>query len=179
MRSGPPGRGERDPDQAEPVRREDCGSDHWRIPGDRSASPFSSNFSTFLGKPGIYLEDLYVQPGMRGLRSARPCCPTWPTLQLERDCGRLGGRSRVESARPEVLRFDWGGADERMDRAEDHGRLVDQPGKGGIAFRRGRRRADRGTRGALEKTRGFSCRIAGLRAWIAAGGVTGVNGPTV
>ncbi len=27
---------------------------------------FFHNFSTFLGKPGIYLEDLYVKPDMRG-----------------------------------------------------------------------------------------------------------------
>jgi GNAT superfamily N-acetyltransferase len=28
---------------------------------------FSHNFSTFLGKPGIYLEDLYVRPKFRGM----------------------------------------------------------------------------------------------------------------
>ena len=27
---------------------------------------FFHNFSTFLGKPGIYLEDLYIRPEMRG-----------------------------------------------------------------------------------------------------------------
>ena len=29
---------------------------------------FFTNFSTFLGKPGLYLEDLYVQPAHRGAR---------------------------------------------------------------------------------------------------------------
>jgi hypothetical protein len=38
---------------------------------------FFHNFSTFEGKPGIYLEDLYVRPEARGPDWARPCCSIW------------------------------------------------------------------------------------------------------
>ncbi len=44
---------------------------------------FIYNFSTFLGRPGVYLEDLYVRPDFlgRGMGKAR--------LAKERGCGRL------------------------------------------------------------------------------------------
>jgi len=50
---------------------------------------FFHNYSTFLAKPGIYLEDLYIQPAMRdrGLGTAMLSCLA--RLALERDCGRL------------------------------------------------------------------------------------------
>ncbi|NLZ03113.1 MAG: GNAT family N-acetyltransferase [Pirellulaceae bacterium] len=44
---------------------------------------------TFLGKPGIYLEDLYVRPGMRGLGVGKTMLSHLANLALERDCGRL------------------------------------------------------------------------------------------
>ena len=34
---------------------------------------FFHNFSTFLGKPGIYLEDLYIKPEMRGKGFGKDC----------------------------------------------------------------------------------------------------------
>lgn len=34
---------------------------------------FFHNFSTFLGRAGVYLEDLFVLPGERGRAMARPC----------------------------------------------------------------------------------------------------------
>jgi hypothetical protein len=37
---------------------------------------FFHSFSTFLGKPGIYLEDLYVKPEFRGPGSVGPCSST-------------------------------------------------------------------------------------------------------
>ena len=38
---------------------------------------FFHSFSTFLAKPGLYLEDLYVKPGFRGQGSAGGCWRTW------------------------------------------------------------------------------------------------------
>ena len=35
------------------------------------------NFSTFLAKPGIYLEDLYVRQNFAARGAARRCCGTW------------------------------------------------------------------------------------------------------
>jgi GNAT superfamily N-acetyltransferase len=47
------------------------------------------NFSTFLGKPGIYLEDLYVKPVMRGKGIGKIMLSFLAKLALERKCGRL------------------------------------------------------------------------------------------
>lgn len=50
---------------------------------------FFHNFSTFLGRPGIYLEDLYVQPKMRSKGIGRMILTFLAKLALERKCGRL------------------------------------------------------------------------------------------
>lgn len=50
---------------------------------------FFHNFSTFLGKPGIYLEDLYVKPDMRGRGLGKAMLEHLAALAVERDCGRL------------------------------------------------------------------------------------------
>ncbi len=50
---------------------------------------FFHNFSTFLGRPGIYLEDLYVRPAMRGKGVGRLMLAHLARLARERDCGRL------------------------------------------------------------------------------------------
>lgn len=50
---------------------------------------FFHNFSTFLGKGGIYLEDLYVQPAMRGKNIGKTLFSSLAKLAVERDCGRL------------------------------------------------------------------------------------------
>lgn len=47
------------------------------------------NFSTFLGKPGIYLEDLYVRPEARGLGAGRRLLAWLARTALERGCARL------------------------------------------------------------------------------------------
>jgi GNAT superfamily N-acetyltransferase len=47
------------------------------------------NFSTFLGKPGIYLEDLYVRPELRESGIGRQLLVKLAHLALERGCGRL------------------------------------------------------------------------------------------
>jgi len=50
---------------------------------------FFHNFSTFLGKPGIYLEDLYVKPEYRGKGYGKELLSHLAKLALKRDCGRL------------------------------------------------------------------------------------------
>ncbi|HEX8138649.1 MAG TPA: GNAT family N-acetyltransferase [Pyrinomonadaceae bacterium] len=50
---------------------------------------FFHNFSTFLGRPGIYLEDLYVQPHARGKGVGRALLGRLAQVALERGCGRL------------------------------------------------------------------------------------------
>ncbi len=50
---------------------------------------FFSNYSTFLGRPGIYLEDLYVKPEHRGAGHGRALLAEVARLAVERDCGRL------------------------------------------------------------------------------------------
>ena len=50
---------------------------------------FFYNFSTFLGKPGIYLEDLYVQPKHRGKGFGSKMLAHIAALAKERSCGRF------------------------------------------------------------------------------------------
>lgn len=50
---------------------------------------FFHNFSTFLGKPGIYLEDLYVRPEHRGSGIGRAMLAHLARLAVQRGCGRL------------------------------------------------------------------------------------------
>jgi GNAT superfamily N-acetyltransferase len=50
---------------------------------------FFHTFSTFLGRPGIYLEDLYVKPEFRGMGIGRAVLVYLARLAKERNCGRL------------------------------------------------------------------------------------------
>jgi GNAT superfamily N-acetyltransferase len=50
---------------------------------------FFHNFSTFLGRPGIYLEDLFVIPEYRGRGIGRTLLAHLARLAVERGCGRL------------------------------------------------------------------------------------------
>jgi GNAT superfamily N-acetyltransferase len=50
---------------------------------------FFHNFSTFLGKPGLYLEDLFVRPAYRGRAIGKALLSYLAALTLERDCGRF------------------------------------------------------------------------------------------
>ena len=50
---------------------------------------FFHNFSTFLAKPGIYLEDLYVRQKFRGQGCGEALLRHLAQLALERNCGRL------------------------------------------------------------------------------------------
>ncbi|MCU0705402.1 MAG: GNAT family N-acetyltransferase [Fimbriiglobus sp.] len=50
---------------------------------------FFHNYSTFLGKPGIYLEDLFVLPEHRGGGIGKALLKAIGQLAVERDCGRI------------------------------------------------------------------------------------------
>ena len=50
---------------------------------------FFHNFSTFLAKPGLYLEDLYVRPELRGKGVGKKLLAHLASLALRRGCGRF------------------------------------------------------------------------------------------
>jgi len=50
---------------------------------------FFHNFSTFLGRRGLYLEDLFVQPDFRGRGYGRALLVHLARLAVERGCGRF------------------------------------------------------------------------------------------
>jgi len=50
---------------------------------------FFHNFSTFEGRPGIYLEDLYVRPTARGAGLGKALLTRLAALAVERNCARL------------------------------------------------------------------------------------------
>ncbi|MFN7182618.1 MAG: GNAT family N-acetyltransferase [Thermomonas haemolytica] len=50
---------------------------------------FFHNFSTFLGKRGLYLEDLFVRPAFRGAGLGRHLMAALARIALQRDCGRF------------------------------------------------------------------------------------------
>lgn len=62
--------------------------------GELGGSPqgfalFFHNFSTFEGRPGIYLEDLFVRPEARGSGLGKALLAHLAGLVVERDCARL------------------------------------------------------------------------------------------
>lgn len=50
---------------------------------------FFHNFSTFLGRAGIYLEDLFVKPEYRGKGYGKALLKKLAAIAVERGCGRL------------------------------------------------------------------------------------------
>jgi len=50
---------------------------------------FFHNYSTFLGKPGLYLEDLFVKPEARGTGLGKQLLVELAKIAVERGCGRL------------------------------------------------------------------------------------------
>jgi GNAT superfamily N-acetyltransferase len=50
---------------------------------------FFHNYSTFLAKPGIYLEDLFVDPEYRGKGLGKALLKDLGRLAVERNCGRI------------------------------------------------------------------------------------------
>jgi GNAT superfamily N-acetyltransferase len=61
---------------------------HW----DRECAGFAlffPNYSTFLAQPGIYLEDLFVRPHLRGKGIGAALFTELARLAIERNCGRV------------------------------------------------------------------------------------------
>ena len=50
---------------------------------------FFHNFSTFLGRSGLYLEDLYVLPEFRGKGYGKALLQKLAAIAVERGCGRM------------------------------------------------------------------------------------------
>ena len=50
---------------------------------------FFHNFSTFLGKRGLYLEDLFVRPAFRGSGLGKHLMAALARIAVQRDCGRF------------------------------------------------------------------------------------------
>jgi GNAT superfamily N-acetyltransferase len=50
---------------------------------------FFHNYSTFLGRRGLYLEDLYVKPGTRGSGLGTRMLKALAAIAVERQCGRF------------------------------------------------------------------------------------------
>ena len=50
---------------------------------------FFHNFSTFLGKRGLYLEDLFVRPAHRGSGLGKHLMAALARIAMQRDCGRF------------------------------------------------------------------------------------------
>lgn len=50
---------------------------------------FFHNFSTFLGRAGLYLEDLYIRPEHRGHGYGRAILQKLAAIAVERGCGRM------------------------------------------------------------------------------------------
>lgn len=50
---------------------------------------FFHNFSTFIGRPGLYLEDLYVRPEARGAGVGKKLLRYLARLAIQRGCGRF------------------------------------------------------------------------------------------
>ncbi len=61
-----------------------------RIDGEPAGfALFFHNFSTFLGRRGLYLEDLYVRPAFRGRAIGKSLLTHLARLAVERGCGRF------------------------------------------------------------------------------------------
>lgn len=80
---------------------------------------FFYNFSTFLGKPGIYLEDLYVKPDYRSNGFGRKMLAHIARLATERNCGR----------------FEWSVLDWNAPAIRTYDRLNARPMKEWILYR--------------------------------------------
>ena len=58
------------------------------VPATLGFAMYFFNYSTWLGKHGVYLEDLYVCPQARGLGAGKALLKAVARVALDRDCGR-------------------------------------------------------------------------------------------
>ena len=68
-----------------------------RVGGDTVGfALFFHNYSTFVGRPGLYLEDLYIRPEHRGRGYGEALLQHLAALAVARGCGRFEiGRAHV------------------------------------------------------------------------------------
>ena len=71
---------------------------------------FFHNFSTFVGKPGLYLEDLYVKPPFRGQGLGKAFLRHLAKIAVERGCGRFEW-AVLDWNEPAIRAYDAIGAD--------------------------------------------------------------------
>ena len=65
------------------------------------------NYSTWKGQPGVYLEDLFVQPEYRGLGLGKALLKRVAAFALERGCQRLQWEVLDWNARPSTSIAQW------------------------------------------------------------------------
>lgn len=80
---------------------------------------FFHNYSTFLGRPGLHLEDLFVIPELRGLGIGERMLAHLATIAEERGCGR----------------FEWSVLDWNQKAIEFYEKLGAKQNKGWLAYR--------------------------------------------
>jgi GNAT superfamily N-acetyltransferase len=80
---------------------------------------FFHNFSTFLGRPGLYLEDLFVVPRLRGHGIGQVLLRCLARIAVQRGCGR----------------FEWSVLDWNVDAIRFYERLGARPMDGWTIFR--------------------------------------------
>ena len=74
---------------------------------------FFHNFSTFLGRAGIHLEDLFVMPEYRGKGYGKGLLKKLAQIAIERDCGRLEW-SCLDWNKPSIDFYLSMGADQKL-----------------------------------------------------------------
>lgn len=75
---------------------------------------FFHNFSTFVGRPGLYLEDLYVSPTARGRGVGKALLLHLVDLARERGCGRMEWAA-LEWNEPAIRFYEGLGAEQLHD----------------------------------------------------------------
>ena len=87
----------------------------------------SINFSTFLGRAGLYLEDLFVMPEYRGKGYGKALLKKLASIAVERGCGRFEWVC-LDWNKPSIdfLSFSWCRTTGRLDHLPHEWRYSDQ-----------------------------------------------------
>ena len=95
---------------------------------------FFQNFSTFLGRAGLYLEDLYVRPEHRGKGYGKAFFRRLAAIAAERDCGRLEWVvPGLEHPQHRLLQVPGGGDHGGLDRLPPYRTGIAEAGRTGIS----------------------------------------------